>query len=226
MRSRAALLPWKRKPTASLHGGKLFCCACSQRLSTPTARQPPTLLQFVLFGAMVVQSAMAVSVEVVNSRILNNQLTAAAAIAVGSSGTATFSAVGSDIIGNMASAVQEGVCSDARCCVHAQPLASTAPTAATAAALLQVSAAGALAISGAAHVRAAGTGGSARENVVQGAGLVASGGPASANADAFSIPGEDNGVWGAGLPFTEQPMVAEVIKTVFDAGEGTCVCLR
>lgn len=81
---------------------------------------------------------------------------------------------------------------------------------------LQVSAAGALAVANTATVRASGSGGGAADNTVAAAGFVASGGPAAAAA-AMQIPGANNVVLGAGLPFTEQQLVAAIVRTVMDS---------
>lgn len=67
---------------------------------------PPPLpqLQFILFGALASQLNMVVDVTCVNTRILDNSLIAAAAFAVGGSGSATLSTTGCEILGNTVSA--------------------------------------------------------------------------------------------------------------------------
>lgn len=82
-----------------------------------------------------------------------------------------------------------------------------------------VAAAGALAISNSASASATGTGGSARNNALTAAGFVATGGEASARADFTTVEGDGNEARVAGLPFTNQPLVTSIIKTVLDAGE-------
>lgn len=70
----------------------------------PPGLSPRLRPQFLLFGAAAAQLNLAIEVQVVNSRIIDNMLVAAAAATVGGSASVSLSMMNSDVSGNMVAA--------------------------------------------------------------------------------------------------------------------------
>lgn len=162
-----------------------------------------------------------------SSKVIDNQLTAAAGIVSGAAGSASLNTVNSEVRGNMVRhvpltralpAAENPLPAwhplPAKHPVENLPLQSANCCTATLLRRVQVASAGGLALSATADASAAGSGGAVAGNAVAAAGLIATGGLASARASLDTVGADGNGLLGVGLPFTEEPLVSSIISTV------------